>query len=353
MPQIERIIGPYEERQVVCQDYDRRTAEVAQRVATSIQANLPGVIVEHIGSTSVPVCAGKGVVDLMLLYPDGQLATARDVLDALGFQRQTTRDSFPEDRPMRTGSVDFDGMTFLLHVHVIAASSPEAEELRRFRDRLRADSDLVASYVAAKKAILASGVTNSVDYCIRKGQFVQQTLQHCGGSAENPFIRPETTADHEAIRHVNRLAFGQDAEARLVDAIRDGGHVRLSLVAEQAGQIVGHILFSALPIITKAGTIPALALAPMAVLPEFQNQGIGSALIRSGLEVCKGQGHRFVIVLGHPHFYQRFGFTSKLAAYLESPYSGRESFMAMELVPGALDGVTGQVQYPPSFNAWS
>jgi ubiquinone/menaquinone biosynthesis C-methylase UbiE/GrpB-like predicted nucleotidyltransferase (UPF0157 family) len=141
--------------------------------------------VEHIGSTSVPGCAGKGIVDLMLLYPDGQLASAKDVLDALGFQRQTSRDPFPEDRPMRTGSVVHDGTTFLLHIHVIAASSPEAQVLRRFRDRLRADPELVGSYVAAKRAILASGVTDSVDFCIRKGEFVQQALQHDVLSAGN------------------------------------------------------------------------------------------------------------------------------------------------------------------------
>src|SRR5213079_1099748 len=93
-------------------------------------------------------------------------------------------------------------------------------------------------------------------------------------------IRPETSADHEAIRHVNRLAFGQDEEARLVDALREGGFVRLSLIAEEAGQVVGPILFSDLPIITDAGTVASLALAPMAVLPEFQNRGIGSALVR-------------------------------------------------------------------------
>src|SRR5262245_60865608 len=121
MTQIERIIGPYEDRQAVCQGYDRRAVEVAQPVAASIRSHLPGVNVEHIGSTSVPGCAGKGIVDLMLLYPDGQLAAARDVLDALGFQKQTTRDPFPEDRPMRTGSVVYDGTTLLLHVHVIAA----------------------------------------------------------------------------------------------------------------------------------------------------------------------------------------------------------------------------------------
>jgi putative acetyltransferase len=169
----------------------------------------------------------------------------------------------------------------------------------------------------------------------------------------NVLIRPETSADHDAIRQVNGLAFGQDAEAQLVDALRDGGYLRVSLVAERDGKVVGHLLFSDLPIVTEAGTVPALALAPMAVLPEFQNQGIGSALVRRGLEVCKEQGHRIVVVLGHPHFYQRFGFSAALVAPLESPFSGRESFRALELVPGALEGVTGRVVYSPPFNAWS
>jgi putative acetyltransferase len=165
-------------------------------------------------------------------------------------------------------------------------------------------------------------------------------------------IRPETTADHDAIRHVNRLAFGQDDEARLVDALREGGHVRASLVAVKEEQVVGHILFSDLPIVTGAGTVSSVALAPVAILPECQNQGIGSALVRRGLEVCKEQGHQLVIVVGHPHFYQRFGFSPELAAPLESPFSERESFMAVELIPGALGGVTGRVVYPPPFGAW-
>ena len=164
-------------------------------------------------------------------------------------------------------------------------------------------------------------------------------------------VRPEVAADHEAIRHVNRLAFDQDDEVRLVDALRDGGYVRLSLVAEQGGQIVGHILFSDLPISTEAGAVPALALAPMAVLPQFQRQGVGSALVRSGLDECRRRGHQIVVVLGHPHFYPRFGFSPKLAASLDSPFSGRESFMVVELVPGAMDSVTGKVQYPPPFGA--
>ncbi len=142
----------------------------------------------------------------------------------------------------------------------------------------------------------------------------------------NILIRHETATDHEAIRHVNRTAFGQDAEARLVDVLRDGGYIRVSLVAEQAGRVVGHILFSDLPIITGAGagTVPALALAPMVVLPELQNQGIGSALVQKGLDACRQHDHR-IVVLGHSHFYPRFGFSLKLGAQLESPFSGSDS----------------------------
>src|SRR5262245_33137273 len=255
---IDPIIGAYEDRPAACHEYDPRSAEVARQVAALIEPHLPGAWVEHVGSTSVPGCACKGVVDLMFVYPDGHLKATRDLLDALGFQRQGTRDPFPEDRPMRTGSLTHEGATFNLHVHVIAASSPEVLVLRAFRDRLRADPALVAAYVAAKKAILAGGCTDPIDYCYRKGEFVTEALQRGGIVAADCSIRPETAADHEAIRHVNRLAFGQHDEARLVDALRDGGYVRASLVAEKDGQVVGHILFSDLPITSGAGTAPAL-----------------------------------------------------------------------------------------------
>src|SRR5262245_54251855 len=175
--QIERIIGPYANHPAACHEFDPRSGEVARKVAALIEPHLGGASVEHVGSTSVPGCAGKGVVDLMLVYPDGQLAAARDLLDALGFQRQGTRDPFPEERPMRTGSLLHKGTTFNLHVHVIAASSPEVQVLRGFRDRLRADPALVAAYVAAKKAILTDGCTDPIDYCYRKGEFVTQALQ--------------------------------------------------------------------------------------------------------------------------------------------------------------------------------
>ena len=169
-------------------------------------------------------------------------------------------------------------------------------------------------------------------------------------TAMNTTIRHETAADHESIRQVNRIAFGQDAEAQLVDVLRDGGFVRLSLVAELDGQVVGHILFSDIQIVSDDDSVDALALAPMAVVPEHQRKRIGSDLIQSGLEQCRQDGHRIVIVLGHPSYYPRFGFSPELTAPLQSQYAG-EAFMALELVPGALEGVGGEVKYSPPFEA--
>src|SRR4051794_14530158 len=116
--------------------------------------------------------------------------------------------------------------------------------------------------------------------------------------------RAEAAADHDAIRRVHRLAFGLDEEARLVDALRAGGHARLSRGAGQEGRVVGHILFSALPITTGAGVVPALALAPVAVLPGSQRRGVGSALVRAGLAGCRARGHRAVVVVGYPPYYR-------------------------------------------------
>jgi len=163
-----------------------------------------------------------------------------------------------------------------------------------------------------------------------------------------PTIRQETHDDLEAIRIVNTLAFGQDVETRLVDALRDGGYLRLSLVAEVVGRVVGHILFSDLPIATPRNIVAALALAPMAVVPEYQRRGIGSALVREGLDACRDAGHRIVVVLGHPEYYPRFGFSAELARPLASPFSG-DAWMALELVAGSLRGIVGRVEYPPPF----
>jgi putative acetyltransferase len=162
-------------------------------------------------------------------------------------------------------------------------------------------------------------------------------------------IRGETVADYDGVHELICLAFGRDGEASLVDALRAEGAVQGSFVAEIDGRIVGHVLFSELLIVGETVTVPALALAPVAVLPACQRLGIGTRLIWHGLDACRKQGHRIVVVLGHTGFYPRFGFSSDLAARLESPFSGKPSFMALELTQGALQGVSGRVRYASAF----
>jgi len=172
-----QVIGPYKQSPATCNDHDPRSFEVSKRVGYLIETHLPDVKVEHIGSTAVPGCAGKGIVDLMILYPPGRLTELRNGLDALGFQRQTGRDPFPEERPMRVGSIEYDGGRFQLHAHVIAVDSPEVSELRTFRDRLRGEPTLLEQFIALKRRILTEGVTDTVDYSIRKGEFIAAVLR--------------------------------------------------------------------------------------------------------------------------------------------------------------------------------
>ena len=150
------------------------------------------------------------------------------------------------------------------------------------------------------------------------------------------------------IRAVNVAAFGGTEEAELVDSLRRGHHTLLSLVAELTGRIVGHVLFSRMWIQTSTERLPAVALAPIAVLPEHQRQGIGSLLIQRGLELLRGLDESIVIVVGHSDYYPLFGFSAVRAESLGSPFP-REAFMALELRTGALDGVQGWVVYPPAF----
>lgn len=162
-----------------CLPWDPRSARAAERVIAAIEAKLAhveGIAIEHIGSTSVP-CEGKGFVDLLIAYPGGALDAVKQALAALGFQRQRGRDPWPEDRPMRVGAVAQEGAIFPIHAHVVSASSPEVEDLRRFRDRLRADSALREAYVAKKRAIIEGGVDDMIDYAIAKGDFVTETLE--------------------------------------------------------------------------------------------------------------------------------------------------------------------------------
>ena len=158
----------------------------------------------------------------------------------------------------------------------------------------------------------------------------------------------EDTKERSAIRSIDEAAFGRRYEADLVDGLCTEGAVLVSLVAELDTRIVGHILFSRMLIETTGGSCPAAALAPMAVLPGLQRRGIGARLIRHGLDLLTRRGERIVIVLGHPDYYPRFGFSSEKARHLESPFPP-EAFMAMELRSGALDGIRGSVRYPIAF----
>lgn len=171
-----RVIEPYEPQPVACHPWNRRAPAVAARVAALIEGELSDARVEHIGSTAVPGCSGKGVVDLLLLYPPGRLAAARDALAALGFQPQPGPDPWPEERPMRVGAVRHDGVLFRLHVHVVGAGSPEAEWDFGFRDRLRADPALVAAYVARKREIIAAGITDGNEYAEAKGELIERAM---------------------------------------------------------------------------------------------------------------------------------------------------------------------------------
>ena len=163
-------------------------------------------------------------------------------------------------------------------------------------------------------------------------------------------IRAEAEGDRKAVWAVNQAAFPSDAEANLVDELRDGGLATVSLVAEVEGKVVGHILFSPLAIITTSKTVQAVSLAPMAVLPSHQRQNVGSKLVETGLNVCREQGHSIAVVLGHPTFYPRFGFSADLATPLANPFGDGEAWMAIQLVPGALIDIKGRVEYPAPFN---
>jgi len=166
-------------------------------------------------------------------------------------------------------------------------------------------------------------------------------------------IRPELPADAPAIYEVHLQAFAQDGESRLVNALREDGNINpeLSLVAVHDGRIIGHILFCRIAIISGTVETAALALAPLGVHQDYQCRGIGAALIEAGLDECRRLGHRIVIVVGHPGYYPRFGFTAAKESGISAPFPcPDDAFMALPLRPGALDGIGGTVRYPVAFD---
>ncbi|RIL08221.1 MAG: GNAT family N-acetyltransferase [Proteobacteria bacterium] len=167
-------------------------------------------------------------------------------------------------------------------------------------------------------------------------------------------IRPERASDRDAIFALHARAFPSDAEARLVDALRDAGAARVSLVAEEEARVVGHVLFSPVRVAAPNGAeFAALGLAPMAVDPARQRAGVGGALVRAGLAACRADRHVLVFVLGHPAYYPRFGF-EPAAAHGFSYAGGRAydaAFFVAALAPGALAGRAGVVHFHAAFAA--
>lgn len=162
-------------------------------------------------------------------------------------------------------------------------------------------------------------------------------------------VRPETETDHGAVRAINTAAFDTDAEARLVDLLRERAHPLVSLVADDGGAVVGHILFTPATLDSRPD-LTLMGLAPMAVTPDRQRGGIGGALVRAGLAACREVGAGAVVVLGHPTYYPRFGFAPAGARGLRCEYDAPpEAFMALELAAGTLDGASGVVRYHPAF----
>lgn len=166
-------------------------------------------------------------------------------------------------------------------------------------------------------------------------------------------IRAEQPHDQRAVFEIHARAFPQPGEAKLVDALRAAGAARISLVAECDGRVVGHILFSPVRVDGAGGSFVALGLAPMAVEPDRQRDGIGSALVRAGLDACRDAGHTIVFVLGHPDFYPRFGFEAAAprGLHYEGGAGYAPAFFVAELVAGSLAGRSGVVRFRPEFAA--
>jgi putative acetyltransferase len=165
-------------------------------------------------------------------------------------------------------------------------------------------------------------------------------------------IRVENAEDVDRVRTINALAFGQPAEANLVDKLRAECSDALSLVADDDGVVVGHILFTPVVFESPARQIAGMGLAPMAVSPDRQQQGIGSQLVRRGLEILGARGCPFVVVVGHPKYYPRFGFEPSSRHGLSSQWDGipDEAWMVQILDARAMAGLSGIARYRSEFD---
>jgi putative acetyltransferase len=161
-------------------------------------------------------------------------------------------------------------------------------------------------------------------------------------------IRHEAASDREAVLRVVAAAFEGEDVPGLVEALRESGKV-LSLVAEEDGEVIGHVMFSPMTIDSDKSSFACVCLSPLAVSPARQRRGIGGRLVESGLDELRRAGHGAVFVQGHPAYYPRFGFrrAREFDVHLDED---RDAFMIIELHPGALDGVSGWVRYAEEFD---
>lgn len=159
-------------------------------------------------------------------------------------------------------------------------------------------------------------------------------------------IRSETEQDHSAIHAIHRTCFPSAGEANVVDQLRQNGLLSISLVAVQPSGVVGHVAFS--PVRAAYGAA-GMGLAPVAVLPAYQRRGIAAALITRGLDEGRRLGVGWVVVLGDPAYYGRFGFSPASEFGLSDAYGGGSAFQVLELIPGNLPYGAGLVAYAPAF----
>ncbi len=165
-------------------------------------------------------------------------------------------------------------------------------------------------------------------------------------------IREEELADTEAIWNINADAFETEEEANLVNELRDSGCTFISLVADVDSKIVGHILFTPVELTGISNKLKIIGLAPMAVLQQYQNKGIGSNLVKTGIELCKSKGYDAAVVLGHPEYYPKFGFVPSVTYGIKSEYEvPDEAFMILELAPDSLKNHQGTIKYHELFGS--
>ena len=163
-------------------------------------------------------------------------------------------------------------------------------------------------------------------------------------------IRREEQADSEGVRAVHLACFPTEGEANLVDALRNEGLAAVSLVAVMGKEVTGHILFSPVTVDGRTDVnVKGAGLGPVAVLPSFQNKSIGSRLIREGLKEAETAGFDFIVCLGGPKYYGRFGFTPASTYGLGNEYGVDSEFMVVELNAGALRDIQGIVKYAKPF----